>query len=83
MTKEIYYLDDALQGIDFDTATLDRKFWFRDENGWETYSKTEYEKIKNYSSGVLLAIQNHVDDYGYEFEDYVTYYLEDLLQKYL
>ena len=83
MTKEIYYLDDALQGVDFDTAELDEKFWFLGENGWETYSKTEYEKFENYASGVLLAIQNHVDDYGYEFEDYVTYYIEDLLQKYL
>ena len=83
MTKEIYYLHDALQGIDFDTDTLDSKFWFRSVDGWETFSKTEYEKIENYANGVLLANKNHVDDYGYEFEDYVTYYLEDLLQKYL
>ena len=83
MVKEIYYLDDALQGVDPDSVSLDEKFWFLGDEGYETYSKTEYEKIENYASGVLLVIQNHVDDYGYEFEDYVTYYLEDLLQKYL
>ena len=77
MEEEIYYLHHALQGVDFDTFLLDRKFWFRSVNGWETYSKTEYEKFKNYASGVLLVIENHVDDYGYEFEDYITYYFEN------
>ena len=28
MTKEIYYLDDALQGVDFDIKLLDFKYWF-------------------------------------------------------
>ena len=83
MTKEIYYLDDALQGVDFDIKLLDFKYWFTSDETFETYTKTEYEKIKNYANGVLLANQNQLDDYGYEFEDYVTYYLENLLQKYL
>ena len=83
MTKEIYYLDDALQGVDFDIKSLDFRYWFTGDEGYETYSKIEYEKIKNYANCVLLANKNHVDDYGYEFEDYVTYYIEDLLQKYL
>ena len=77
MKKEIYYLDDALQGIDPDSVSLDEKFWFLGENGYETYSETEFNKIKNHASGVLLVIQNHVDDYGYEFEDYITYYFEN------
>ena len=84
MTKEIYYLDDGLQGVDPDSVSLDEKFWFLGDEGYETYSKIEYEKIKNYANCVLLLEnKNHVDDYGYEFEDYVTYYLDDLLQKYL
>ena len=77
MNEEIYYLNHALQGIDFDIALLDRKFWLVGDYGYETYSKTEYETIKNYSSGVLLVIQNHVDDYGFEFDDYIEYYLEN------
>ena len=83
MTKEIYYLDEALQGVDFDIKSLDFRYWFTGDEGYETYSKTEYEKLENYASGALLVIQNHVDDYGYEFEDYIEYYLENLLQKYL
>ena len=84
MKKEIYYLDDALQGIDFDIKSLDFRYWFTGDEGYETYSKIEYEKIKNYANCVLsLENQNHVDDYGYEFEDYISYYLDDLLQKYL
>ena len=83
MTKEIYYLDDALQGIDFDIRLLDFRYWFTGDEGFETYSINEFYKIKNYASGVLLANQNQLDDYGYEFEDYVTYYLENLSQKYL
>ena len=42
MTKEIYYLDDALQGVDPDSFSLDEKFWLLGKNGYETYSKTEY-----------------------------------------
>ena len=77
MEKGIYYLNDALQGIDFDTSELDERFWFLGENGWETFSITEYNRFENYANGVLLIIQNHVDDYVYEFEDYITYYFEN------
>ena len=83
MTKEIYYLDDALQGVDFDIKSLDFRYWFTGDEGYETYSKIEYEKIKNYADCLLLSNQNHVDHYGDEFEDYLTYYLENLKQKYL
>ena len=76
MKYGVYYLDDALRGVDFDTAELDERFWFLGENGWETFSITEYNKFKKYSMGVMLAKFNGVNDDEFDFEDYVTYYLE-------
>ena len=81
MVYKTYYLHNALRGVDFDTSTLNERFWFFGENGWETFSETEYLKFVNYSMGVMLVKLNGVNDDEFEFEGYITYYLEYLIHK--
>ena len=81
MGYKTYYLHNALRGVDFDTSTLNERFWFFGVNGWETFSETEYLKFVNYSMGVMLVKLNGVNDDEFEFEDYLTYYLEYLIHK--